>query len=515
VVEGVILPAVNAQLQVLWEKANTQRKYYKPLTYEGWIRFYLSYMLENLANKGLPRGKVDRSVALRTALLGKKRYDAIFSASQLSTEQLFRLRDALSAVWRQNFNLGSEACCDEQLWAYRGRDMEQDGVSMKIPHKPHPYGVVCYTVAMVLLWSLAPIAVDMEPRLVGNIFPPADLAETMLKRLSPHLPYGLCVTLDSAFCAKKLLAALQVDRVLARIAVTGSAQSGYDKEAEAMGKGLITDLSRTVKHHHVILQVIRKPDRLQSVATNAYKIPHAVAEAPPSGRPRLNYEAAVALYEKTTAAELMSVFGPLLESDPPSNPADAVEVMKLLTGVDVHLPPPTSRGPARLTVGTLGALSKTQLLALHRRTPRCSGSDSKNKEQLIGDILRNHPRGSAADEDRDAEDVHLDALRESVVGAPHAGSPLVDSYNSTYNWIDQIDNLYYESMEPAHHGNYLRLYFFSMLFNSLVNARGAYIEAHYCRLSSDGERKRASSERRYEVSVCDFIMAAVGRILEE
>jgi hypothetical protein len=84
--------------------------------------------------------------------------------------------------------------------AYSGRDMENDGVAVNIPHKPHPYGVLNYLYNQILQHTRLPITVDFEPRLQHNKLSPFQTFQKITARLLKKLPPPIHTIADSAFC---------------------------------------------------------------------------------------------------------------------------------------------------------------------------------------------------------------------------------------------------------------------------------------------------------------------------
>lgn len=512
-VEDGILLGMNRQLEALFARAKTTKKIYRQLDYATWERAYLSYLLEGLLNSGCLRGEAATAVELRSQLIGKQRYKAWFSCFQLLDEELQDLAVKQRVIAARNFTIGNQITVDEQLFEYRGSDMRGDNVDVNIPHKPHPYGVLAYTACSKLLWSGLSVPLDSEIRLVGNVLSPADAARRLLLRLKERVPYGIHVALDSAFAAAATLAALHAKRIHCTISVSGSNQSGYNRHIEAMAHGLPNYRSRTLTDTTFVLQAVQQGNRVQAVASNAFKCKSGVEVDIRREKEAINYDAAVALFSNSTGPQLHAWLAGPFELPADIDPTDSVAILKHATGHDVIRPPPVAGRRAPLTQDNLMAMTLAQLRGLHASTPRCVGGTSKNKEQLTTEILSRHPEAAVPPADVPGSPQTLEAMRGAVLGEHSPAATLIAWYNDHYGLIDQVDRLYYESFEAAFHGNYRKLLLGSMLQNTLVAARAAFIERLLELKPNDRERQLAAVHREGFIALPRFIIRVAQQLL--
>jgi Transposase IS4 len=97
--------------------------------------------------------------------IGLQRYHKINAYAHMDLEYL-------AQILRENFKsalvFGDEFSCDEMVFEFQGKHKSQffrPPPTVHIPRKPHPNGLLCYSLCTYLQHTHLPYVVDIEPRL--------------------------------------------------------------------------------------------------------------------------------------------------------------------------------------------------------------------------------------------------------------------------------------------------------------------------------------------------------------
>lgn len=227
VVERDILLPVNTYLRDHCQNASdAARCRMNPLSLNTWWLFFAKYLLNHLLDRGATQNRVGAVEQLANETVGKARYRAIFTAHSFPEQHIQHLAGTMRSQTMDIFALGNTVVVDEAIFEYFGEDMRKAGIAVNIPHKPHPYGLLCHLACAQLLWSKLPILVDWEPRTPNNKLAPVDAFLRISHRLGTHLPASSHFVADSGFAAATSLAAFDSLRSELTVAISTSNSCG-------------------------------------------------------------------------------------------------------------------------------------------------------------------------------------------------------------------------------------------------------------------------------------------------
>lgn len=161
ILKSVIGP-INSHLRIQYLKAKLEDRWrYAPLDMHQWWSFFGSYLCKCLLQCGnLSKYATDIAEAGRKCAISSKRYKTISAACAFGVAELEVLFDGMRKRIISVFHYGTLAVIDESIFEYRGEDMRQAGIDMCIERKPHPYGLMQYTLAQRLQHSQLPVVMD-------------------------------------------------------------------------------------------------------------------------------------------------------------------------------------------------------------------------------------------------------------------------------------------------------------------------------------------------------------------
>ncbi len=499
-----LLPFINPHLSERRSTATHHtRKLYKSVDYTTWMLFFAKYLLTNLLKAGKSTDQVNRITPIIEKTIYQNRYKAIFSAHSLSDSDLEAFIDSTRSQLLTHILPGNTGTVDEAMYEYYGKDMVMDGVDAFIPHKPHPYGLINYLYSQQLLNTKLPITLDYEPRLTSNKLSPHLTLLTLHKRMRGKINQPIHTIADSAFCASTTIEALQYRDSKVTIAINQASNSGFSDLYQHLSINLPLNRSRTISSQQTIIQVSNNKDHITGIATTAWA-PSTTSKlsTPPS---RFKYSTIVYLYEHEPIDTIINQLG---HSDTTST-GDDIQRLKEVTGYDISLPPPTSDGDIIISYDSLKEMKDTQLALLHRKIPRSTGTSKRSKEQKIEDILHYYSANDPSTQSHHrmkiptVESINRKEELRSIISED---ATIVKFYNSRYGSVDRINRQYYTIFAPRGHGNWQKLYLFSILITYVINIYSMYQEYRYLQMKNSHDNNNYNPENFQKESIRSFII---------
>lgn len=463
IVQTVIIPLVNQNLKNrVYTCGKGERSRYRPTDSFEWWRFFGYMLLQRVRKQQKASGLSASEAESADHLIAVHRYTAIKEAHCFDEKSILALTEALRKNLRTKVALGNYGTIDETLKEHFGRAMREAGIDMHMPRKPHPYGLLVYGLAQRLLYSRAPILIDMDPRLPSRKFTPALAFDVLAKRnfSSPCNIYA-----DNAFCATLQASAFRRTFVRVTISFGEGATANLAKLRQACLPDLAKSTCRTFAKSNYTIQITDGDQHPTCVLSTFWYTPNA----PPPPVCDLNkYAEAIAIYNSDMSNDYIKE---RLGIDPIKSSGSRHAFIADHFGVKLHMPPPGPCGLV-LTRENLNSISKPLLVILLQETPGATGGSALKKEDIIKEILRHHPAAEPRQTVRDwqAERRSLEQVRAQVLGIPSKSCPVTDKYWEHYGLLDRHDRYLYQVFGTTGFTGWETCLVFTCLFQQVINA---------------------------------------------
>lgn len=472
VIGARIIEPINSNLKIRQSRTAPHLKYlYRPTTVEEWWRFIAKLLLKRVKSSGKEPGLSEQEKELVSRLIPDKRYSALKEAHCLNADAIQAFTEALRVNLRRYVALGNFATVDETVIAYYGHDMRVAGIDIKIPRKPHSYGMLRYGLAQRLLYSGAPILIDCESRLPTRRASGPEAFDILVRRNFRISEVDVHIYADSLFCAKGQVANLRRTKARITISFGDNAADDLVKLRSEVVPDLAIGMSRTFSTSKFVAQVTGGKDGPTCVLSTYWR-PSAPAPTAPVDPD--DYLLARSLFDSASSD---SALKELLHIDPAADLGSRAVWLSNHFGVQLWLPLPGPSGVV-LTAQNLEELSKPLLLILHNRTEGCSGGSRMKKDDLIKDILRNSPLAQPRQtvQQWQAEQRSLLQVREHVLGIPQHSNTATARYDDNYGLLDRLDHYLYENLRTVGFQTWGSCMVLSTVFQQVVNAHCLFKE---------------------------------------
>ena len=478
IVAAVYLRHINEMMAIRAKNMGTARREHRSaVSVLDFYCFLCRYLLVLLADKGRLKDHRRKVDDLMKALMGHNRYEEIYACCEWT--------DKTIEIFHEDFNsrapllliLGAVITVDETLLAYFGLDGKLDEILRYYPHKPHDYGVLGWRAVAKFVLTRTRVTVGMLPTLPHLKYTPTAAANTLIKRLRTLQRGSSHLLLDSAFATEELLTELRRMDVAFTISIKANRSAGYAPVYEMATAQLEPGHVRTYAVDGLIIQA-----RRQTTATKEGSLPYHIVlsngwRLPPNQlepiKRTLTYKSIKTLYLQEDDATLARLFNV-------PNSGSKRDIILAGTNWDVLAPEPDSSGRIVWAEESLTKMGAELLRDLHRLTPSCARSSSKNISQLVADILAHHPAvqlSHAHAPQQSARAADIVALRQFVGNHTTMHGPVLDFYSQEYGAVDEVNQEIYRSILLRYHRSWHRLAGFSVLHSLVMNAWSNYIEA--------------------------------------
>lgn len=469
VLETAILPPVNRNLCIRQGKVSaTEKSRYNPLKSDEWWRFFRVLLYQRVGSKG--KKDTDGESAADNSYLGfsKHRFTALKSAHNFLENEIHTLQETLRCNLVQFVALGNYAAIDECIFEHTGHGMRVDGHAMNIPHKPHPYGLLVYGLVQRLRHSSLPLVIDIDPRLPSSRPSGPEAFRILVAR---NFTSDVHIYADSLFAALSQAAELRRSRTRVSIAFADNGPAEL-RELRALAiPDLATSMSRTYSTPIGVAQLTGGKDHTSCVFTTYWVPPRRTTHLPSREG---DYKIALGLLRCDATDEQLATF---LKRDPTEWAGRRLEMLNAHFEVNLAAPLPGPRG-LYLTKENLKELGKDRLLLLHNKTPGCSGGSRMKVDELIEEILHNHPAAKTSPEVSAwrAAGRTVAAVKQELLGTPKRSSLVTSDYSQNYGLLDRIDRALYENFGTAYFSSWNNCMVFCILFQQVLNAHSLYEE---------------------------------------
>jgi hypothetical protein len=255
-VQKAIIDPINYHLKQRFDNCGTgEKSRYGPLALEEWWKYFTKQLATRLLKKGKAAELTDADLAYADGLVHPHRFTALNGAHIFTEVEISTLQEALRSNLRTIVALGNYAVVDETVYAHTGHQMRVDGNSILIPGKPHPYGLLAYSLVQALLHSGCPILVDFEPRLPDARMSGPVALRVLVARSFPKLDTQLHVYADSLFSGTTQISEFRRTGVKVTISFGGNAETPLRALRSAVIPDLASASSTTFAVPSAIVQI--------------------------------------------------------------------------------------------------------------------------------------------------------------------------------------------------------------------------------------------------------------------
>lgn len=514
--DHAILPALNEQMDLRREKLTGSNAGHRgAVSQRDFYNFLFRYFLDLLIGMGQLSDHLSEINDIKSALMGVDRSKEISASCVWTTADVAGFHFEFNQRAPSLLTIGSIVTIDETLLAYFGEDARVDHIDRCMPGKPHDYGLLSYRAGARLSNTKARVTVALAPIIPGHSYTPTAAALHLIQMIRVWQRGSAHFVMDSAFATEEMVNSARSMNVAVSLSMKSNRTAGYAPVYELATSRLEPGEARSYAFDGYIMQTrcAAKPHKRGGLPVHA--VLSSGWRTPPHGsapiKRLLDYVSVKTLYLNNTAEELMLAFG----GEPGWSKRD---IILAKTNWDLLAPPPEENGEIAWTKESLAKMMVPLLKDLHAITPHCSGASRKNSEQLIEDIVKNHPHARAAAQrlprhGTKAKDVV--SLRDEVGRATSNSTPVLDFYAAEYGVVDEINQEIYRSIMLSWHRDWQKLLGFSVLHAMVMNAHSCFVEWHFSATTHDSHGARIAFEDRPRLPFAEFIFTACKQAVAE
>ncbi|KYQ88902.1 hypothetical protein DLAC_11814 [Tieghemostelium lacteum] len=404
--------------------------------------------------------------------------------------------------------LGNTSTIDESLFSYYGKDAHHLKISVTIPSKPHPDGLLAYQICQRLPNSRLPIPIGWDLRTPQNKKAPYAacdklITDLLIRTKDRNLTHHLIV--DSGFATLSHIKDYKKKNIIVTAAVKQSGSKHLSAISGLASKNLSDQQSLQFynKDQKYIYEIMRNGSLIHNTISTAWT-PVGFEEVVESS---ISYDGAVKLFSLINS-DLATIAHWDTIPIPPNH-----SIIKNKYGIDITKPPVGTSDT--WTKETLTALTRDHLLAIHSTLWFGTAPSGKTKEELISEIIR--PDIMFYDEDgydQDFSNVKLNPndildMEKRVLGTPITQDSIHNYYLSHYNLVDVIDKNFYGTVVPKLAGTWQNLFttslLFSMVYHSFVMFAEAKKDSFLAQTNDNKMDQLTKSLSSYIITLCDEV----------
>ena len=508
-VRNVYLPATNGHPRNTTQDLGKGRKRRRrPVDETEFYQFIITYFVGILARKGRLAQYPAEYLAMQRYLMGKVRFAEIFASCRWTPLDVRHMHEDFNHRVPLLLKIGSVLVIDETLLAYFGTDALREEILRHIKPKPHDFGLLGYRVVVRLRHSGARVVLVIVPVVPDEKWTPTTAALKMINILREISTGSAHYVMDSAFATVELIEELRLIDAAVSLSLKENRTAGFAPIYQLATTDLREGEVRSYQYQHFLFQARRKASTspkggsdLHVVLSTGWRTADAVE--PPIKR-LFKFKTARNLYLDEDTQSLAIAFSV-------NEYKDKRDLILHALGWDVLAPPPNRDG--RVVWNREGLLKmKVDLLRdLHVRTKHCKRSSSKDRGELVEDLMEHHPALNAA------APLHLSrpALPKDIIGLrQHVGlelsdsAPILDFYSSEYGAVDEVNQEIYRSILLNCHRSWERLLGFSVIHALCMNAWAECEETRVDLASHDRQGRRLPQAQVKRQCFSMFMFAA-------
>jgi hypothetical protein len=442
------------------------------LTLAQWWCFVARWLLESLVIQKNVTAQFDRLYARASKNFGDHRFSAVHKRLQFGTQQFLHLLDGFHQHIVEVIDIGGVVVIDDQLLSYFGQDMRNEGLAIKIPDKPHGYGLFSVAAAVKLPKSGLRVVVDLEVQEAGHKITAPSALLSIVKRLRARSPQPFVSVFDSAFVSKHSINTLRNwgEEFVASIKPTRAAQ--FTSILSLGSVDIPVDHSRSFTTEDLVLQISQRHGHQTAILSNAFS---NLNSSPPDLENPINHSDAWNLYAAFSLPALLFFFPAAREL----NTNHKSLVAKFVTGIDPLLPPPGADGKQTQTYEYLQSLDAETLRDLAKRMGSSAVNRKMTKSELvthIGLMARIAPSNSSTTPDTTRPEKYIENRLLIARGDISDSHTVTDFFGDHYGYIDSFNREFYSVFKTSRQNHYKTLLAFQLVTYAVLNSYAVYTE---------------------------------------
>jgi hypothetical protein len=358
------------------------------------LAYFLSRCLEGLQKHKKHRLAPEKIGYLLAGLGGLNRRKALCARFDLESACLLELLNSWCAHICTFVEPGSISAADEAVLPYWGKKADDDRELQQIEGKPHDYGLIAYIEAQRLQHTGLPIAIAFLINHIRRSWTPTQCVLELHRALLAANPAGPAMrqlVLDSLWSDLGCINQFDQHGVHYSISLKPSSAVIPASLHKVASSDLPLHASRTYSNGVQTLEVVNAGKHTVSIVSNMYN----------SGAPlhldrvtKGDYKTAVHLFDKESAAELVSIFG--IDAQWATRPKEDIIYHHL--GWDVLRPPHQQGTNAPLTFTDAESMKVSQLKAIRAQMLPRARHSTGTKDSILCQLFPREQREADAEQ---------------------------------------------------------------------------------------------------------------------